>query len=641
MTILQFFQEWRGVFISAPTVAGLTIALRLTGALQLLEWAALDQFFRWRPPEPTPERIAIVAITEKDIQNAGQWPISDQMLAQLIEKLKQQQPKAIGLDLFRDLPVPPGHDELMNVFASTPNLIGIEKVVGDALGEPVAPPPILKEQGQVGAANVIFDQDGKVRRALLSITLKNGDTIETLAAKLALLYLETEGITLEEIEPDYKYGLGDAVFTRLQPQDGSYINVDTGGYQILFNFRNHECRGKLEGTCPVYPTVSMTEVLEDKIPPDWANNRIVLIGTAAESVKDRIFTPYSNSFFTAPNGVEVNADLTNQILSAALDGRPLIQIWSEPIEWGWIILWSFVGATVGWKAFRIRWKAAGLFVVGGLLTIGSYFAFLAGWWIPLVPPLLALSGSGVAITAYIAYTESEDKQTVMHLLGQHVSPKIAQAIWRDRNQLLKDGQLSGQKLTATVLFTDLKGFTTITENTDPETLMVWLNDYMNVMAETVLNHNGVLDKFIGDAVMAVFGIPIPSTTDAEITQDAIAAVNCAIEMGKNLRSLNQQWQTQGLPTAAMRVGIATGTVVTGSVGSRQRLNYTTIGDSVNIAARLESYDKSIDGGLCRILISEETYQHIHDKFTSKFIGTVQLKGRQQSIKIYQILESIE
>jgi len=171
--------------------------------------------------------------------------------------------------------------------------------------------------------------------------------------------------------------------------------------------------------------------------------------------------------------------------------------------------------------------------------------------------------------------------------------------------------------------------------------MVWLNDYMNVMAETVLTHNGVLDKFIGDAVMAVFGIPIPSTTDAEITQDAIAAVNCAIEMGKNLRSLNQQWQTQGLPTAAMRVGIATGTVVTGSVGSRQRLNYTTIGDSVNIAARLESYDKSLDGGICRILISEETYQHTHNQFTTQFIGTVQLKGRQQSIKIYQILESIE
>jgi adenylate cyclase len=242
----------------------------------------------------------------------------------------------------------------------------------------------------------------------------------------------------------------------------------------------------------------------------------------------------------------------------------------------------------------------------------------------------------MAITAYIAYTEREDHQTVMHLLGQHVSPKIAQAIWRDRNQLLKDGELLGQKITATVLFTDLKGFTTITERTDPETLMVWLNDYMNVMSQSVLNHDGVVDKFIGDAVMAVFGIPIPSTTPEDIAKDAIAAVSCALDMGAKLRSLNQQWQQQGLPTVAMRVGIATGTVVSGSVGSSQRLNYTTIGDSVNIAARLESYDKSLDGGICRILISEETYLHIQNNFPTQFIGSVQLKGREQSVKIYQV-----
>ncbi|WP_228060982.1 MULTISPECIES: adenylate/guanylate cyclase domain-containing protein [unclassified Coleofasciculus] len=301
-----------------------------------------------------------------------------------------------------------------------------------------------------------------------------------------------------------------------------------------------------------------------------------------------------------------------------------------------IILWSFVGATVGWRLLRIRWKAAGILLLGGLLTLASYLMFLGGWWIPLVPPLLALGGSGVAITAYIAYTESEDKQAVMHLLGQHVSPKIAQAIWRDRNQLLKDGQLAGQKLIATVLFTDLKGFTTITEQTDPETLMVWLNDYMNLMAQSVLDQDGVLDKFIGDAVMAVFGIPIPSTTEAEIANDAIAAVSCALDMGAKLQQLNQEWHKQGLPTVAMRVGIATGTVVTGSLGSRQRLNYTTIGDTVNIAARLESYDKSLDGGTCRILISEETYHHIEDKFPTQFIGTVQLKGREQPLKIYQI-----
>lgn len=661
----QFFGEWRGVLIAAPSVAGLTIALHLTGALQLLEWAALDQFFQWRPLEPIDPRIVIVAINERDIIKAGQWPISDAVLAQLLEKLKKQQPKAIGLDLFRDLSVPPGHEQLVKIFESTPNLIGIEKVVRDAQGDSVAPPPTLSKLGQVGAANVVFDQDGKLRRALLSITFKNGETRESLAAMLALKYLESEGITIREIEQDFKYGLGKAVFTRMKPNDGGYVGVDTGGYQILLNFRNHACRGKnksfssaspiskeeprgVGGTvnavarstkgeeCHIFRTVSMTEVLENRIPADLMRSRIVLIGSAAESVKDRLFTSYSNSPLTAPHGVEINADIISQILSAALDGRPLLQVWSELFEWLWIFLWSCVGAILGWRLLRIRWKAGGILFVGSSLTIGSYLALLGGWWIPIVAPLLALAGSGMAITAYIAYTEREDHQTVMHLLGQHVSPKIAQAIWRDRYQLLKDGQLLGQKITATVLFTDLKGFTTITERTEPETLMVWLNDYMNVMSQSVLNHDGVVDKFIGDAVMAVFGIPIPSTTSEDIAKDAIAAVSCALDMGAKLRSLNQQWQQQGLPTVAMRVGIATGTVVSGSVGSSQRLNYTTIGDSVNIAARLESYDKSFDGGICRILISEETYLYIQSNFPTQFIGSVQLKGREQPVKIYQV-----
>lgn len=631
----QFLKEWRGVLMAAPTVAGLTIALRLTGTLQLLEWAALDQFLRWRPFEPADSRIVIVAITEQDIRTAKEWPISDGVLAQLLEKVKKQQPRAIGLDLFRDLQVPPGYEQLVKVFESTPNLIGIEKVVEDAYGEAVAPPPILSKLGQVGAANAVFDADGKIRRGLLSITFKNGETRLSLSAMLALKYLEAEGITLQEIEPENKYGLGKAIFTRMTPHDGGYVRTDNGGYQILFNFRNHPCRGKV-GNCHIYRTVSMTEVLQDRIPPDLVHNRIVLIGSAAESIKDRLFTSYSNSPLTAPHGVEINADIISQILSAALDGRPLIQVWSEWVEGWWIVLYSFVGTLLSWKLLRIRWKVTSILLVGSTLTLGSYLALLGGWWIPVVPPLVALVGSGMAITGYIAYTEREDRQAVMHLLGQHVSPKIAQAIWNSRQQVLKDGQLLGQKLTATVLFTDLKGFTSITERTDPETLMVWLNDYMNLMAQSVLDNDGVVDKFIGDAVMAVFGIPISSTTPEEIAKDAIAAVNCAIDMGEKLRSLNQQWQQQGLPTVAMRVGIATGTVVTGSVGSRQRLNYTTIGDSVNIAARLESYDKSINGGICRILMSEETYNSIQDTFPAEFIGSVQLKGRQQPVKIYRV-----
>ncbi|MBD2182597.1 CHASE2 domain-containing protein [Aerosakkonema funiforme] len=634
----QVFSEWRGVLITSPSVAIFLIVLRWGGFLQLLELTAYDRFFRWRPPEPTDSRIALVEINESDIRKAGQWPISDRVLAELLNKIKQQKPRAIGLDIYRDLRVEPGHEELVKVFKTTPNLIGIQKVVKDAYGESLAPPPILDKLGQVGASNMLLDEDGKVRRALLSVKPKHSKTIYSFSAQLALIYLKAEGIKLQVIDANKaKIDLGKAVFVPLRGNEGGYVGADTGGYQILFNYRSHHCRLSLQKQCHVFPTVSMTEVLEDRIPPDFMRSRIVLIGASAESLKDRFFSPYSNSYLTARTGVEIHADLVSQIISAAIDGRPLIQVWEDSVEAMWIVFWSFVGATLGWVFLRIRWKVASIFLAGSILTASCYVAFLGGWWIPVIPPLLALFGSGVTIAVYIAYLERQDRQAIMNLLGQHVTPKIAQAVWRDRHQLLKEGQLMGQKMTATVLFTDLKGFTGISERTDPETLMSWLNEYMSAMSQIILDRDGVIDKFIGDAIMAVFGVPIPSTTPEAIAKEAISAVSCALDMATKVRSLNQQWQAQKRPTVSMRVGIATGTVVAGSLGSYKRLNYTTIGDSVNVAARLESYDKSIDGGICRILIDEETYGYIQGIFPTQFIGSVQLKGREQPVKIYQVL----
>jgi adenylate cyclase len=226
----------------------------------------------------------------------------------------------------------------------------------------------------------------------------------------------------------------------------------------------------------------------------------------------------------------------------------------------------------------------------------------------------------------------------MTLFQRYVNPKIAETIWQNREDLLEKGQIMGQKMIATVLFTDIKGFSTIAEQMEPAMLMNWLNEYMNAMANIVFEHDGVVDKFMGDAVMAVFGVPIPRNSDQEIAQDATSAVSCALAMGEKLRSLNQKWKQQNQPIISMRIGIATGIVVTGSLGSSQRMEYTTLGDSVNIAARLESYDKSFyNQGICRILINEETHKQIDSKFTTCYVGRVQLHGRQQLINIYQVL----
>ncbi len=380
--------QWVWIPAIAPCVTGAILLLRFWGFLQGLEWDVWDQFFRWRPSESPEERIVIVTIDEADIAEVGQWPLPDRVLADVIAKLKAQQPQAIGLDIYRDLPVEPGHTELVDLFGSTPNLFGIEKVVGNK----VAPPPILKQLQQVGFADQVLDVDGKVRRALLSVIVSDQEIRYSLAVKLALYYLEGEGITPQTIEgAPQRLQLGKAVFERFEGNDGGYIRAQSGGYQILLNFR-----GSLEN----FATFSLQQLLYNQIPAQSLRDRLVLIGTTAESIKDLYHTPYSGSLFKSPKpiaGVTLHANIVSQIISAALDGRVLLRVWSEPIEWLWILAWAGIGTLVSWLLKSPMAIAASiLLVVSGLLA-GCYLAFLLGWWLPVVPPLLALLGSAVVL----------------------------------------------------------------------------------------------------------------------------------------------------------------------------------------------------------------------------------------------------
>lgn len=233
----QQLWQWRGVLIAAPSVAAVLIGLRSAGLLQPLELAALDQFFLLRPREPVDQRIVIVGINEADIQKAGQWPISDATLARLLQVLKQQQPRAIGLDIYRDLPVEPGNQELVKVFESTPNLIGIQKVVGNSSGLAVNPPPALSKLGQVAANDFVVDKDGKIRRGLLSLKDKSGQTVLSFGAAIALKYLEAEGITLQVADASkQQFKLGKAVFTPFAANDGGYVRADLGDTRYYLTF---------------------------------------------------------------------------------------------------------------------------------------------------------------------------------------------------------------------------------------------------------------------------------------------------------------------------------------------------------------------------------------------------------------------
>ena len=606
--------ESRGVLIAAPSVAALVIALRLAGFLQPLEWASYDQFLRLRPKEPPDDRIVIVGITESDLQKVGRGIVPDILLAQLLEKIKQQQPIAIALDLYRDLPEEPGHQQLVRVYETTPNLIGIKKVVGDANGPAVNPPPQLLQRGQVSANDVLLDPDLKLRRGFLYLTAKDGNTIESLGLRLALIYLKNQGIEPKaaKVNPNYLQ-LGEAVFANFEKNDGGYVNADDRSYQILINYR---------GPQKSFKTVSMMDVLENRIPPDLLRDRIVLIGAIAESQKDFFSTPYSIPTRTA--GVEIHANITSQILSAALDGRPLIKSWPDSLEYWWIFGWSLFGAILSWQwrhaggvaKFSLRIVAIYILAVGSLFGIG-YLALLQGVWIPVVPPAIAFFSSGIAITAYIARTAGEIRKT----FGRYLTDEVV-ANLLDSPEGFK---LGGERKKVTILISDLRGFSAISERLSPETVVSMLNIYLEVMVDIITSYQGTIDAFIGDGILVIFGAPTQREDDAE------RAVACAVAMQLAMDSVNDKNTSLCLPKLAMGIGLNTGEAVVGNIGSQKHAKYSVIGSHVNLAARIESYTV---GG--QILISQSTLKEVGSILQISREIQVQPKGFHEPIPLYDV-----
>jgi adenylate cyclase len=375
-------------------ISGLTLGLQWTGALQFLEWAVLDQWFRLRPPEPTPPPIVLITISESDLSQLQQFPISDAILATTIETLKREQPIAIGLDLYRDLPVEPGSAQLQRTFATTPNLIGVAKVVGDAQGDSVPAPAALRDRDQVGNSDLVLDTDGKVRRGLISIH-RRGKTTLALGPKLAIAYLKTKGIQPQRSAVG-EVQLGKATYRVLQPNEGGYVRADVGGYQILSNY--------LRFRDPI-PKISLQDVLNRQFPPGLMRDRLVLIGMTADSMSgDRFYVPYSTQPKDAWFGMEIHANLAAQLISGALDGRaPLLGL-PEPLEVAWIVMWSSIGVTLGWllQYRRTLWFMPSAIA---LLVLLAYGLFGVGWWAIVVAPGLALIAAASTSRGYWVWRE--------------------------------------------------------------------------------------------------------------------------------------------------------------------------------------------------------------------------------------------
>ncbi|MEH1967618.1 CHASE2 domain-containing protein [Nostoc sp.] len=610
--------QWRGVLITTPSVAGVVILLRFAGLMQPWELAIFDQYMRLRPQEALDDRIVIVGVNLADMKKIRQPIVPDGLYAQLLQKLKARKPRAIGLDIYRDLPVEPGHQELTKVFTSTPNLVGIQRVVGDNQREPIDPPPALKDKGQVGANDLVLDPDKKVRRSLLYLTDKNGETIYSFALYLALLYLDAEGIAPQTSGQTKNWQLGKTRFIPFATNDGGYVRADDRGYQILINYR---------GPARRFSTVTMTDILEDKVPPEWGRDRIILIGNVSESFEDLFFTPYSSGLLTSPEpmpGVEIHANMASQIISAATTDRPLIKSWSQPIEIGWIFLWSFVGASLTWQwryaggiKFLSLQKISSPILAAGVLLATTYAAFIASWWIPVVPPLLALLGSAIAITVYIARTAGEIRYT----FGRYLSKEVVTTLLESPKGL----QLGGERRKITILVSDLRGFTSISEQLPPEKVVQVLNFYLSSMADIITQYQGTIDEFTGDGILVLFGAPTAKK------DDTTRAIACAIAMQLAMVSINEKMQQWDLPPLEMGIAVNTGEVVVGNIGSYIRTKYGVVGSQVNLTYRIESY--TIGG---QIVISESTFREVESIVKVCGQKQVEVKGIKLPINIYEV-----
>ncbi|MDV2996981.1 MAG: hypothetical protein N4J56_006686 [Chroococcidiopsis sp. SAG 2025] len=424
------FRSSLGSFLLISGGLLVIIMARGLGLLQYWEWSAYDWYVKLRPPDSIERRIVIVGYSETDIQKLGKPIMSDRTLAELIEKIRAQQPRAIGLDIYRDLPEPPsykelaesfkssgskeaiadrvltGYKQLERVFQSTPQLVGVWKV-----GNPeILPPPTLLKLGRVASVDLIEDGDKVVRRGMLIITSQTNRHLTSLGLSVALKYLRKSQIKLK-FDSESNVILGRTTFRRFTENDGGYVGADAGGNQILLDFRSPNS----------FPVVSVTDVLQNRVGANLFRDRIVLIGPTAESKKDFFFTPHSRELGGFPRqvpGVEIQANIASQVLASTLDGRPLIQTWSDPFEYLFILSWGAIAALVTWQRRRTRvneskrltFLALALFfcLLLGLLLVGTtYLAFVQqGYWLPVVPALGTLLWGTISVIL-LDYIERE------------------------------------------------------------------------------------------------------------------------------------------------------------------------------------------------------------------------------------------
>ncbi|HEV7401406.1 MAG TPA: adenylate/guanylate cyclase domain-containing protein [Chthoniobacteraceae bacterium] len=633
------------------------LGLRATGWLQPAELFFYDQFVkRHSDRDSTDPRIVLVGMTEDDLTKYG-YPLDDRKLAQVILGVDKLDPCVIGLDLYRDLPEPRSREyypELEAALKKVKRLMAIER-----LGYFGPPPALADEPDRIVANNLPRDNvDGYYRRGPLAFETKGQAPEPSLSLGVTLEYLKSKGIEFSFEGDPPLIRLNKTIIPRLTPDAGGYVpyrffagkrgsgvGVQVDDYEYLANYQaprryRHDLRrvaGRdLEQKDSSYDW-SFGDVLEGRVPADALKGKIVLMATVMHSIKDSNPTPIDPDL----RGVQIHAMLVHQLLEAAINGKAPMTWWPEWAELLWIATFTGMGGVLS-LFLRSPWKLAPALIVAlGGLVVAAWLAFGHGTWLLVAAPAIGCFVAATFVASFIAYLERSERDTMQNIFARHVSSDVVDTLWEARDQFLEGGRLKPQRLTCTVMFTDLKGFSTISEGMEPAELMNWMNEYMDAVARHVDLHDGVVNSYIGDAIMALFGAPVAHTLEEEIDRDAVNAVKCALAMRGEMEKLNQGWTARGMPNVAMRIGIYTGPLVAGSLGSADRLMFTVLGDTTNTAARLEGAGKDLAVNeytkLCTILIGEATLQRLGDQFVTEYVGPMSLKGKANQIIVHSVL----
>ena len=575
-------QQIFSALISAALASALATVLSLNFALVAsVEKAATDiRVAGLQPPMPQSKDIVIAAITEETVANfAYRSPIDREFLANLLMILEAKGARMVGLDVLLDSPTEPEKDMLL---AQTLRELQIPLVVSYTVTPSIVTDDQLDYLNQFvpealrGAANLATDPlDGTVRWIFPGET-EPGMPI-SFPRKAALL----AGIQTPNEQP--------LIAWRPRP------DIETPAF-------------------PVYPAHAVAVM-----PDDWFKDKFVLVG-AVLSLTDRHRTPlaiYSDGDDAMMPGIVVQAHALSQLL----EGRVAHQ--STPATTlGMAILFALLGMTVGLFKRGIAFNVLSALVLLLVLWIGSFLGFYYQWlpMLPVVAPTLALALSLWMMDILIGRAERRQRQFVQGAFSRYVSPAVVDRLVENPEAL----SVSGVRQEATFIFTDIAGFTTLSESLTSEKLSEILNDYLDGACAVVFKHAGTVDKFIGDAVMAVFNAPIPQPDHVP------RAVQCALELDAYCEAFRERMNAQGISIGVTRIGIHTGLATVGNFGSHSRMDFTALGDTVNTASRTEGVNKYFGTRICATAEVVAQCPDLH--FLP--IGDIVLKGKTQPVRLF-------